>query len=218
MAYSLTQEQRDLIEIVGSDVPTFRRPAYQAPDKLSEIFAMQAALDQRIISERGIEKTTDEWVLGLTIAMEAEIDEVRRLISWKWWKNPKPIDFDELRGEVIDLWHFLVSLSEKVGLTADDVYRVYCEKNAENHARQDGTSAKEGYEVKAEVSEGKYIVTAWRYGTRHEHEFDSREEALYYFESDDCDSHFLDEVIDPDGRVIADNKGNMIGYRKEASE
>lgn len=114
-------------------------------DKLTQIFAMQQALDQRIITERGIDKTVDEWVIGITLAMESEIDEIRREVNWKWWKNPKPIDKEALQGEVIDMWHFLVSLSEKVGLTADDVYAVYLAKNAENHARQDGTSAKEGY-------------------------------------------------------------------------
>lgn len=116
-------------------------------DKLDQIFALQAQLDNRIIRERNIEKSLDEWVIGLTLAMESEIDEVRREVNWKWWKNEKPTDIIALREEVIDLWHFLVSLSQKVGLAADDVYRVYCEKNAENHARQDGTSNKGGYKV-----------------------------------------------------------------------
>ncbi|WP_054955015.1 dUTPase [Paenibacillus dakarensis] len=114
-------------------------------DKLTQIFAMQKALDDRIISERAIDKTVEEWVIGITLAMESEIDEIRREVNWRWWKNPKPIDMAALQEEVIDVWHFLVSLSDKVGLTAEDVYAVYCAKNAENHARQDGTGTKEGY-------------------------------------------------------------------------
>ncbi|MCY8570365.1 dUTPase [Bacillus haynesii] len=116
-------------------------------DKLNEIFEMQAALDNRIITERNIDKTTDEWVVGITLAMESEIDEIRREVNWKWWKNPKKIDQEALQDEVIDMWHFLLSLSRIVGLTPESIYEVYTEKNAENHARQDGTSAKEGYEV-----------------------------------------------------------------------
>lgn len=116
-------------------------------DKLTQIFAMQKALDDRIVSERGIDKTLDEWVIGITLAMESEIDEIRREVNWKWWKNPKPIDQALLKEEVIDMWHFLVSLSDKVGLTPDEVYDVYCRKNTENHARQNGTSTKSGYEV-----------------------------------------------------------------------
>lgn len=116
-------------------------------DKLSQIFAMQKTLDDRIISERGVKKDVDEWVIGITLAMESEIDEIRREVNWRWWKNPKPVNTVALQEEVIDLIHFTVSLALKVGLTADDVYRIYCEKNAENHARQDGASEKEGYAV-----------------------------------------------------------------------
>ncbi|CAM3635325.1 alpha/beta hydrolase [Mesobacillus zeae] len=117
-------------------------------DKLTQMYEMQTQLDSRISEERGIDKTTDEWVVGLTIAMESEIDEIRREVNWKWWKNPREIDKDALQGEVIDLWHFLLSMSRVVGLEADDIHRLYMEKNAENHARQDGTSVKEGYSAK----------------------------------------------------------------------
>lgn len=120
-------------------------------DKLAEMFDMQTKLDQRIVTERGIAKTTDEWVVGLSIAMESEIDEIRREVNWKWWKNPKPIDQDSLQGEVIDMWHFLLSLSRVVGLTPDDIHRIYMEKNAENHARQNGETSKEGYAIKEDT-------------------------------------------------------------------
>ena len=116
-------------------------------DKLTQMYDMQTQLDSRIIEERGIDKTTDEWVVGLTIAMESEIDEIRREVNWKWWKNPKAIDPGALQVEVIDMWHFLLSMSRVVGLEADDIHRLYMEKNAENHARQDGSSEKEGYEI-----------------------------------------------------------------------
>jgi len=84
-------------------------------DLLTQMFGMQSALDGRIIAERGVEKSMDEWVVGLTIAMESEIDEIRREVNWKWWKNDKDVDIDALQGEVIDLWHFLLSLSREVG-------------------------------------------------------------------------------------------------------
>lgn len=122
-------------------------------DKLDDIFALQKRLDDRIISDRNIEKSRDEWVRDLTIAMEDEISEVRAEINWKWWKNPKEVDEDALKEEVIDLWHFLVSLSQKVGLTAEEVGRIYHEKNAENQARQDGTSEKAGYAAKNDKEE-----------------------------------------------------------------
>jgi dimeric dUTPase (all-alpha-NTP-PPase superfamily) len=116
-------------------------------DKLTEMFEMQAGLDGRIIKERSINKDVSEWVSGITIAMESEIDEIRREVNWKWWKNPKEIDDIALQGEVIDMWHFLLSLSRIVGLTPETIHAIYMEKNAENHARQDGTSYKDGYAV-----------------------------------------------------------------------
>ncbi|HHK5534605.1 TPA: dUTP diphosphatase [Bacillus mobilis] len=56
--------------------------------------------------------------------MESEIDEIRREVNWKWWKNEKPLDKEALQGEVIDMWHFLISLSLKCGLSAV-VFTVY---------------------------------------------------------------------------------------------
>lgn len=122
----------------------------QQTDILTEMYEMQRDLDHRIINERRVDKTVDEWVIGLTIAMESEIDEIRREVNWKWWKNPKPIDREALQGEVIDMWHFLLALSREVGLSPADIHRIYMEKNAENHARQNGESDKEGYAITKE--------------------------------------------------------------------
>lgn len=123
------------------------------PDFLEEMYAMQAGLDARIVAERGVEKTLDEWVLAITVAMESEIDEVRGEINWKHWKNPKEVNVDALQGEVIDLVHFVLSLCRIVGMTPADIHRRYMEKNAENHARQAGLSDKEGYAVEGGESE-----------------------------------------------------------------
>lgn len=114
---------------------------------LTEMYEMQTELDERIISERKIDRTTNEWVIGITLAMESEIDEIRREVNWKWWKNEREIDAEALQGEVIDMWHFLLSLSRVVGLSPADIHRIYTEKNAENHDRQSGTSVKNGYGV-----------------------------------------------------------------------
>lgn len=106
-------------------------------EKLEKMFQMQQALDERINAERNIDKTLDEWVVAITIAMESEIDEIRREVNWKWWKQEKEIDLGRLQEEVIDLWHFLLSLSRIVGLTPETIFERYMQKNAENHARQE---------------------------------------------------------------------------------
>ncbi|WP_084256511.1 dUTPase [Anoxybacteroides amylolyticum] len=107
-------------------------------EKLETMFRMQQALDERIITERNIDKTLDEWVVAITIAMESEIDEIRREVNWKWWKQEKQIDLCRLQEEVIDLWHFLLSLSRMVGLTPEMIFEKYMSKNKVNHQRQDG--------------------------------------------------------------------------------
>ncbi|NNU96192.1 dUTPase [Anoxybacillus sp. EFIL] len=106
-------------------------------EKLEVMFQMQQALDERIIAERNIDKTLDEWVIAITIAMESEIDEIRREVNWKWWKQEKQIDLDRLQEEVIDLWHFLLSLSRMVGLTPATIHEKYMAKNKINHQRQE---------------------------------------------------------------------------------
>jgi dimeric dUTPase (all-alpha-NTP-PPase superfamily) len=152
MIYTLRRLMCDKFSVLCTlaelNAKQLREDAKLTNDKLTEMFEMQAGLDSRIIKERGIEKDISEWVTGITLAMESEIDEIRREVNWKWWKNPKQIDDSALQGEVIDMWHFLLSLSRVVGLTPETIHSIYMEKNAENHARQDGNSAKEGYEVK----------------------------------------------------------------------
>ncbi|MCX8003324.1 MAG: dUTPase [Anoxybacillus mongoliensis] len=106
-------------------------------EKLEKMFNMQQDLDERIIEERNIDKTLDEWVVAITIAMESEIDEIRREVNWKWWKQEKEIDLERLQEEVIDLWHFLLSLSRMVGLTPETIFERYMQKNAINHKRQE---------------------------------------------------------------------------------
>ncbi|MBB6176400.1 dimeric dUTPase (all-alpha-NTP-PPase superfamily) [Anoxybacillus tengchongensis] len=106
-------------------------------EKLEKMFQMQQALDERIIAECNIEKTLDEWVVAITIAMESEIDEIRREVNWKWWKQEKEIDLNRLQEEVIDLWHFLLSLSRMVGLAPETIFEKYMDKNKINHQRQE---------------------------------------------------------------------------------
>ena len=56
--------------------------------------------------------------------------------------------FDEQNAkvEVVDLFHFLVSLAQTLGMTADDVFEAYIAKNKVNHQRQDS-----GYREKDEA-------------------------------------------------------------------
>lgn len=99
---------------------------------------MQAALNRRI----GVElEDLDEagktrWVLNYTRAMQQEMAELIDSVPWKWWAKYQTFDEQNARVEVVDLFHFLVSLAQVLGMTAEDVYAAYVKKNEVNHARQ----------------------------------------------------------------------------------
>jgi dimeric dUTPase (all-alpha-NTP-PPase superfamily) len=108
-------------------------------DKLSEIFRMQEELNRRIgVVTAGMnEEQQTEWVLNYTRAMQQELAELTDSVPWKWWAKYQELDAQNARVEVVDLFHFLVSLAQVLGMSADDVYEAYVKKNAVNHERQD---------------------------------------------------------------------------------
>ena len=107
-------------------------------DMLAEMFHMQADLNRRI----GVDTTAlpeerqPEWILNYCRALSQETAELTDSVPWKWWAKYQTYDKQNARVE-IDLFHFLISLAEVAGITAEDVHRIYMEKNRVNHQRQD---------------------------------------------------------------------------------
>ena len=118
-------------------------------ETLNRLFKQQREFSDRVIRERNINFTQEEWLLKILVALEDEISEVRGELNWKWWKNKKPINVPALHEEIADLWIFLIQLTDMAGLSAEDIVAIIDAKTAENHARQDGTSKKKGYAVPA---------------------------------------------------------------------
>ena len=123
------------------------------PDQLSELFRMQKALNERIgVRTDGM---TDEdktrWVLNYCRAMSQEIAELTDSVPWKWWAKYQSLDEQNARVEVVDLFHFLISLAQVLGMSAEDVYEAYLKKNAVNFQRQES-----GYTRKDE-NDSKHI-------------------------------------------------------------
>lgn len=117
-------------------------------DKLTQIFEMQEELNARIgVNLKGIdEEEQTKWVLNYTRAMQQEMAELTDSVPWKWWAKYQEFDKQNARVEVIDLFHFLVSLAQTLGMTAEDVFDAYVAKNKVNHQRQDS-----GYTEKDEA-------------------------------------------------------------------
>lgn len=117
-------------------------------DKLEQIFSMQEELNERIgvMTPEMDEQAKIEWVLNYSRAMQQELAELIDSVPWKWWAKYQKFDEQNARVEVIDLFHFLISLAQVLGMSADDVLGAYLKKNKINHDRQDS-----GYQVKDET-------------------------------------------------------------------
>ena len=76
------------------------------------------------------------WLRNYTKAMEEETKELNDELLWKWWSKDH-IDIQNIRVELIDILHFLVSAMISAGLTPEKVYDVYRQKHAVNVKRQD---------------------------------------------------------------------------------
>ncbi len=119
----------------------------EQPDQLRELFRLQRALNERIgVRTEGMsteEKT--RWLLNYCRAMSQEIAELTDSVPWKWWAKYQKFDEQNARVEVVDLFHFLISLAQVLGMSADDVFQAYVRKNEVNFKRQES-----GYIVKDE--------------------------------------------------------------------
>ncbi len=114
---------------------------------------MQKALNDRIgVNMEGMsaeEKT--RWILNYTRAMTQEIAELNDSVPWKWWAKYQKFDEQNARVEVVDLFHFLISIAQVLGMSADDVFDAYIKKNEVNFKRQES-----GY-VQKDEHDSKHI-------------------------------------------------------------
>ena len=123
----------------------------EKPDQLRELWQMQKALNERIgVNMEGMsaeEKT--RWILNYSRAMTQEIAELNDSVPWKWWANYQKFDEQNARVEVVDLFHFLISIAQVLGMSADDVFNAYIKKNAVNFKRQEsGYTEKDEHDSK----------------------------------------------------------------------
>ncbi len=102
-------------------------------DKLETIFAMQQAFDDDLARRRGLgDIPPDVWIQRETLAMLSELAELLDEVNFKWWKDAKPVDERRVKEELVDILHFFVSMCLKMGMTPQELYDMYLEKNKEN--------------------------------------------------------------------------------------
>ena len=117
-------------------------------DRLERIFELQKAFNDELVARRDLDGIPmEKWIQMQTLATISELAELLDEVNFKWWKNPKPIDQEALREELVDLLHFFVSMCLTAGMDASELYERYLAKNKENFDRQHGLSEKPGYEL-----------------------------------------------------------------------
>ncbi|HMP72499.1 MAG TPA: dUTPase [Kiritimatiellia bacterium] len=122
----------------------------------AEMFRMQKELNARIGVTNAAEMTEQEqihWILNYCRAMTQELAELTDSVPWKWWAKYQTFDKQNAKVEVVDLFHFLISLAQILGMSAEDVFEVYGQKHKVNVQRQES-----GYHTKDE-NDNKAIGT-----------------------------------------------------------
>ncbi len=105
-------------------------------DKEGQDLTMQAIISAVADNQLMVNDLPNEWLINYARAMKEELIELDEELLWKWWSKDE-IDMQNIRVELIDILHFLVSAMMCAGLDANKVYDIYQQKHAVNLKRQD---------------------------------------------------------------------------------
>ena len=124
-------------------------------DKLEQIFFMQQSFNQTLRDQRQLQDIgMEEWIQRETLAMISELSELLDEVNFKWWKNKKPVSETRVKEELVDILHFFVSMCLDAGMDAEELHRMYLEKNKVNFDRQKGLWGKDYQAPAADGQEG----------------------------------------------------------------
>lgn len=76
---------------------------------IKEMLQMQKKLDEAIMKEYGLTEIDEE---NLRMAILDEVGELTHELkgNWCWWKKTQaPVDDRKVLGELVDVWHFVLS-------------------------------------------------------------------------------------------------------------
>ena len=105
-------------------------------DKTGQDLSMQSIMDAVADNKLMVNELPNMWLTNYSKAMKEELIELDEELLWKWWSKDE-IDMQNIRVELIDILHFLVSAMICAGLSAEKVYDIYKQKHAVNIKRQD---------------------------------------------------------------------------------
>lgn len=103
-----------------------------------------AEADGTLCATGGLRLEVGRALKNYVDALGAECHELQECMSWKHWyaeakdgRQYELHDVQNARVEVTDMLFFWVSICQLLGMTPEDVYRLYAKKLGINHRRQD---------------------------------------------------------------------------------
>lgn len=104
-------------------------------DKLDRMFWLQKQLQKRL-GYNFIEFNNNYFNL-MYIGCITELSEVIEQTKWKPWKKSVNNNINEIKKELVDVFHFLINMCIAVNLEPSELFYEFLNKNQENNRRQD---------------------------------------------------------------------------------
>lgn len=134
-----TQDTTDMLSTIfqmQSELNDYVFANNNLKDNSGNTLTMQAIFDAVNNNALKVNDLPNEWLSNYSKAMAEEVKELDADLLWKWWSRDE-IDIQNIRVELIDILHFLVSAMICAGLTPERVFDVYQQKHGVNINRQD---------------------------------------------------------------------------------
>jgi len=139
MASNTQQETKDMLSKIfemQTELNNYVFEKNNLKDSSGNTLNMQDLLNAVNNNELKVNDLPNQWLSNYSKAMSEEIKELDEDLLWKWWSKDE-IDIQNIRVELIDVLHFLVSAMICAGLTPEKVFDVYQQKHPVNLNRQD---------------------------------------------------------------------------------
>ncbi len=89
-------------------------------EKIKHMLELQDQLNRKINENWRELRTEDDFIRAAWIECAELVDS----LPWKWWKKQTP-DLDNVKIEVVDIWHFLLSLALLKNKSLDEAVNSY---------------------------------------------------------------------------------------------
>ncbi len=102
-------------------------------DMLESIFEMQSVFQESM----GNNVRSQEFINQMALALCAEVFEALGETPWKPWKKIQSSNIENYKNEIVDIMAFSINLVLSSGMTPQEFYHRFKEKNTVNFFRQE---------------------------------------------------------------------------------